>query len=74
MNKGNRFIILLVVLLALNVIVSLIVSRVAKLYGIANYYESYEGDTALAEDIELSDEFTIQVQGKPVYIPKCQLL
>jgi hypothetical protein len=59
-----------VVLLALNVIVSLIVSRVAKLYGIANYYESYEGATALAEDIELLDEFTIQVQGKPVYIPK----
>ena len=69
-TKANRFIILLVVLLALNVIVSLIVSRIAKLYGIANYYESYEGDTALAEDIELSDEFTIQVQGKPVYIPK----
>ena len=61
---------LLVIMLVLNIGLSLIVTIIAKQYGIKNYYESYKGSVTLAENIELSDEFTIQLNGKPVLIPK----
>lgn len=61
---------LLVIMLVLNIGLSLIVTIIAKQYGIKNYYESFKGSVTLAENIELSDEFTIQLNGKPVFIPK----
>ena len=61
---------LLVNMLVLNIGLSLIVTIIAKQYGIKNYYESFKGSVTLAENIELSDEFTIQLNGKPVFIPK----
>ena len=61
---------LLVIMLVLNIGLSLIVTIIAKQYGIKNYYESFKGSVTLAENIELSDEYTIQLNGKPVFIPK----
>ena len=61
---------LLVIMLVLNIGLSLIVTIIAKQYGIKNYYESFKGSVTLAENIELSDEFTIQLNGKPIFIPK----
>ena len=61
---------LLVIMLVLNIGLSLIVTIIAKQYGIKNYYESFKGSVTLAENIELSDEFTILLNGKPVFISK----
>ena len=62
--------IMVLIMLVLNIGLSLIVTIIVKQYGIKNFYESYKGSVTLAENIELSDEFTIQLNGKPVFIPK----
>ena len=53
--------ILVLIMLVLNIGLSLIVTIIVKQYGIKNFYESYQGSVTLAENIELSDEFTIQL-------------